>query len=328
MKRIKLGSLEVSEQGLGCMGMSEFRGHADWDESLATIRRAVDLGVTFLDTADVYGAGHNEVLLGRAVHGMRNRVEIATKFGIDRTKGDLAWTVRGDRAYCRRAVETSLLRLGTDYIDLYYIHFPPKNCEIEETIGAMAELVKEGKVRAIGVSNSTPELVRRACAVHPIAAMQSEYSLWTRDVVEQVTPVMAEFGVGLVPYGPLGRGFLTGALDVDKLDANDLRKDNPRFKGDAAAANQAIVDSVRAIADRHDVPASNVALAWIYAQQQRLGVNIVPIPGTKRIKWLEENVAALQLELTAADLQELNSLADRAIGKSFEFKNVLRWDTK
>ena len=325
MKKAKLGGLEVSAQGLGCMGMSEFRGHADWDESIATIHRALDLGVTFFDTADVYGAGHNEVLLGRAVHGKRDKVQIATKFGIDRSLGDLAWAVRGDRAYCRRAVETSLLRMGTDYIDLFYIHFPPKNCEIEETIDAMAELVKEGKVLAIGVSNSTAELVRRAYAVHPIAAMQSEYSIWTREAVEQVTPVMSELGVGLVPYGPLGRGFLTGSLDIEKLDANDLRKDNPRFTGEAAEKNLAIVDAIRAIAAEYGVPPGNIALAWVYEQQAKLGVTIVPIPGTKRIKWLEQNVNALSLKLSDEHIETLNTLADQAIGKSFEFKNVLAW---
>jgi aryl-alcohol dehydrogenase-like predicted oxidoreductase len=324
MKRVKLGSLEVSEQGLGCMGMSEFRGHTDWDESIATIHRALDLGVTFLDTSDVYGSGHNEVLVGRAVHGLGSRVEIATKFGIDRSGGDLAWTVRGDRAYCRRACEASLMRLGIERIDLYYIHQPPRNVEIEETIDAMAELVKEGKVRALGLSNATADMVRRACAVHPIAAMQSEYSLWTRNV-EEVTPAMAEFGVGLVPFGPLGRGFLTGALELDKLDDNDLRKVNPRFTGDAAAANQAIVDSVRTIAKRHNVPAAHIALAWVYAQAQRLGVAIVPIPGTKRIKWLEQNVGALDLQLTEDDHRELNDLADRAVGDSFAFDKRVAW---
>lgn len=324
MKRVKLGSLEVSEQGLGCMGMSEFRGHSDWDECIATIRRAIDIGVTFFDTSDIYGSGHNEVLVGRGIHGLRDRVEIATKFGIDRSGGDLAWTVRGDRAYCRRACEASLTRLGVDYIDLYYIHQPPRNAEIEETVAAMAELVKEGKVRAIGLSNATADMVRRACGVHPIAAVQSEYSLWTRNV-EDVTPVMAEFGVGLVPYGPLGRGFLTGTLEIDKLDDNDLRKVNPRFTGDAAAANQAIVDSVRIIAKRHGVPSSHIALAWVYAQSQRLGVTVVPIPGTKRVKWLEENTAALAVQLTADDLLGLDRLAEAAVGESFSFDKRVGW---
>jgi aryl-alcohol dehydrogenase-like predicted oxidoreductase len=324
MKRIRLGGLEVSEQGLGCMGMSEFRGHADWDECVATIHRAIELGVTFLDTADVYGSGHNEVLVGRAVHGQRQRVQIGTKFGIDRSGGDLAWTVRGDRAYCRRACEASLTRLGTDYIDLYYIHQPPQNVPIAETVAAMAELLKEGKIRAIGLSNVTADMVRQACAVHPIAAVQSEYSLWTRDV-EQVTPVMAEFGVGLVPYGPLGRGFLTGTLEIDKLEENDLRKVNPRFTGEAAAANQAIVDSVTAIANRHAVPTAHVALAWVYAQSPRLGVTISAIPGTKRAKWLEQNVAALALKLTPEDSRDLDELAERAVGASFAFDKRVGW---
>ncbi|MDB5970030.1 MAG: aldo-keto reductase [Hydrocarboniphaga sp.] len=324
MNRVKLGTLEVSEQGLGCMGMSEFRGHSDWDESVATIQRAADLGVTFFDTSDIYGSGHNEVLLGRAVHGFRKKVEIATKFGIDRTGGDLAWTVRGDRAYVRRACEASLVRMETDYIDLYYIHQMPRNAEIEETVGAMAELVKEGKVRAIGLSNVTADIVRRACAVAPIAAVQQEYSMWTREV-ETITPTMAEFGVGLVPFGPLGRGFLTGALEIDKLEDSDLRKVNPRFTGDAAAANQAIVDSVRDVARRYGVPTSHVALEWVRAQAQRLGVSVVAIPGTKRRRWLEENVAALDLKLSKQDLLELDTVADRAVGASFEFQKRVAW---
>src|SRR5690242_2501787 len=217
MRTAKLGGLTVSAQGLGCMGMSEWYGATDWDESIATIRTALDEGVTFLDTADVYGAGHNEVLVGRAIADRRGEVQLATKFGIDRSAGDgPARVLRGERAYVKRAAEASLLRLGVDVIDLYYLHRPPQNAEIEETVGAMAELVAEGKVRHLGLSEVDSDLLRRACAVHPITAVQSEYSLWTRDV-EQVTPVMAELGVGLVAYSPLGRGFLTGTVDPAAL---------------------------------------------------------------------------------------------------------------
>jgi len=309
MKRIKLGALEVSEQGLGLMGMSEFRGRpGDWDESIATIRRAIDLGVTFLDTADVYGAGHNEVLLGRAIHGLRERVEIATKFGIDRSQGDSAWKLRGNRAYCRKSCDSSLMRLGTDYIDLYYLHFPPQDVEIEETIDAMAELVKEGKVRAIGLSNAPSEIIRRACSVHPIAALQGEYSLWERRI-EDVSPVLAEFGVGLVAYAPLGRGLLSGMVKIEKLDDMDFRRRNPRFEGEAAAAHQTIIDNVNLIATHYGAPSSHVALAWVHAQIPRLGINIVPIPGTKTVKWLVENVEALSLKLASDDLTKLNKLA-------------------
>ena len=309
MKRIKLGALEVSEQGLGLMGMSEFRGRpGDWDESIATIRRAIDLGVTFLDTADVYGAGHNEVLLGRAIHGLRERVEIATKFGIDRSQGDSAWKLRGNRAYCRKSCDSSLMRLGTDYIDLYYLHFPPQDVEIEETIDAMAELVKEGKVLAIGLSNAPSEIIRRACSVHPIAALQGEYSLWERRI-EDVSPVLAEFGVGLVAYAPLGRGLLSGMVKIEKLDDMDFRRRNPRFEGEAAAAHQTIIDNVNLIATHYGAPSSHVALAWVHAQIPRLGINIVPIPGTKTVKWLVENVEALSLKLASDDLTKLNKLA-------------------
>ena len=220
------------------MGMSEWYGAADWDESVRTIHRAIDLGVTFLDTADVYGAGHNEVLVGRAVHDRRDSVQLATKFGIDRTGGDAERRVRGSRSYVKRACDASLLRLGVDHIDLYYAHRPPQDVEIEETVGAMAELVEEGKVRHLGLSEVSADQLRRAYAVHPIAAVQSEYSLWTRDV-EDVTPTMAELGVGLVPYSPLGRGFLTGTVDVDSLDDQDFRGRNPRFSGEAGEVQPA-----------------------------------------------------------------------------------------
>ncbi|MCW2491246.1 MAG: aldo/keto reductase [Frankiales bacterium] len=313
MKSVNLGELTVSQQGWGCMGMSEFSGAADWDTSIATIHRAIELGVTFIDTADVYGSGHNEVLVGRALHDRRDQVVLATKFGIDRTGGDQARTVRGEAGYVKRSAESSLLRLGMDHIDLYYLHRPPQTAEIEETVGAMAELVSEGKVRYLGLSEVDGALLRRAHAVHPISAVQSEYSLWTRDA-EQVTPVMAELGIGLVPYSPLGRGFLTGTVDVNALDAKDFRGVNPRFSGEAGQANQAIVAAVQAVAERRGITASQVALAWVYAQSGRLGVALAPIPGTKRITWLEQNVAALDVELSAEDLAELDPLADQVVG--------------
>ncbi|MGZ4437759.1 MAG: aldo/keto reductase [Nocardioidaceae bacterium] len=316
MDTTTLGQLEVSRQGLGCMGMSEWYGAADWDESIATIHRAIELGVTLLDTADVYGSGHNEVLVGRAVHDRRDAVQLATKFGIDRSGGDADRRIRGSKGYVKRACESSLLRLGVDHIDLYYAHRPPQDVEIEETVGAMAELVEEGKVRHLGLSEVSADLLRRAHAVHPIAAVQSEYSLWTRDV-EAVTPTMAELGVGLVPYSPLGRGFLTGTVDLDTLDAKDFRGHNPRFQGEAGRANQQIVTAVNTVADRHGVAASQVALAWVYAQADRLGVHLAPIPGTKRVKWLEQNVAALDLELTAEDLAVLDPLHTQVAGARY-----------
>src|SRR5580658_3781852 len=248
MREVTLGGLTVSAQGLGCMGMSDAYGQPDWDESVATIHRALDLGVTFLDTADVYGAGHNEVLVGRAIAGHRAEVQLATKFGIDRTGGDTARVIRGERGYVKRACESSLLRLGVDVIDLYYRHRPPQTAEIEETVGAMAELVAEGKVRYLGLSEVNDDLLRRAYAVHPITAVQSEYSLWTRDLETDVLGAMRDLGVGLVPYSPLGRGFLTGTVDLSSLDAKDFRRRNPRFTGPAAQANQAIADAVRDVA--------------------------------------------------------------------------------
>ena len=316
MDRIRLGELEVSRQGLGCMGMSEWYGPTDWDSSIATIRRALDLGVSFLDTADVYGAGHNEVLVGRAIAGRREEVQLATKFGIDRSGGDQARVFRGEAGYVRRACESSLLRLGVDVIDLYYLHRPPETAEIEETVGAMAELVAEGKVRYLGLSEVDERLLRRAHAVHPITAVQSEYSLWTRDV-EAVTPTMMELGIGLVPYSPLGRGFLTGTLDPDRLDSKDFRGALPRFRGEAAQANLAIVAAVRAVAQRHVMSPAQIALAWVYAQSDRLGVPVAPIPGTKRIRWLEENIAALDVQLTKDDLAELDPLGLQVVGARY-----------
>jgi len=259
MHTTTLGELTVSAQGLGCMGMSEFYGPTDWDESVATIHRALDLGVTFLDTADIYGAGHNEVLVGRAIAGRRAEVQLATKFGIDRSAGDGGRARRGEPAYVKRCCDASLLRLGVDAIDLYYLHRPPENVQIEETVGAMGELVAAGKVRYLGLSEVDSGLLRRAHAVHPITAVQSEYSLWTREPETAVVPAMAELGVGLVPYSPLGRGFLTGTLDLSALDARDFRGRNPRFAGEAGAANQVIADAVRAVAGAKGVAPAQLA---------------------------------------------------------------------
>jgi aryl-alcohol dehydrogenase-like predicted oxidoreductase len=317
MRTTKLGDLSVSVQGLGCMGMSEWYGATDWDESIATIHRALGLGVTFIDTADIYGAGHNEVLVGRAIAHRRDEVQLATKFGIDRTGGDAHRIVRGEHDYVKRSCESSLTRLGVDHIDLYYLHRPPQTAEIEETVGAMAELVAEGKVRYLGLSEVNDELLRRAHAVHPITAVQSEYSLWTRDPETEVIGAMRELGVGLVPYSPLGRGFLTGTVDLAALDEKDFRRRNPRFRGQASAANQAIADAVRSVADAKGVAPAQVALAWVYAQEERLGVPLVPIPGTKRIKWLEQNVAALDVTLTADELAGLEPLAAQAVGARY-----------
>jgi aryl-alcohol dehydrogenase-like predicted oxidoreductase len=299
------------------MGMSEWYGATNWDESIATIRRALELGVTFLDTADVYGAGHNEVLVGRAIAGRRDEVQLATKFGIDRSLGDGARVIRGERAYVKRACDASLLRLGVDVIDLYYLHRPPQTAEIEETVGAMAELVDEGKVRHLGLSEVDSALLRRAYAVHPITAVQSEYSLWTRDVETTVAAALRELGVGLVPYSPLGRGYLTGTVDVSSLSADDFRSRNPRFAGGAADTNQVIADAVRAVAERKGVAPAQVALAWVYGRSEQLGVPVVPIPGTKRVKWLEQNVAALDVTLDADDLAVLDPLANQVVGSRY-----------
>ena len=272
--------------------------------------------MTFLDTADIYGAGHNEVLVGRAIAGRHDDVQLATKFGIDRSMGDGGRVRRGEPAYVKRSCEASLLRLGVDVIDLYYLHRPPQTVEIEATVGAMGELVAEGKVRYLGLSEVDGALLRRAHAVHPVAAVQSEYSLWAREP-ESVADAMRELGVGLVPYSPLGRGFLTATVDVKSLDQKDFRGHNPRFTGEAATANQAIADAVSAMAAAKGAAPAQVALAWVYAQSSRLGVPIVPIPGTKRVKWLEQNVGALGVTLTPDELAVLDPLADRVVGARY-----------
>jgi aryl-alcohol dehydrogenase-like predicted oxidoreductase len=309
---VNIGDLIVSAQGLGCMGMSQTYGTADWDESTATIRRALDLGVTLLDTANVYGAGHNEVLVGRAIGNRRDEVQLATKFGIDLSEGRDRRRHRGTAGYVKQSCVDSLLRLGVEYIDLYYVHRPPEDAEIEETVGAMADLVREGKVGCLGLSEVDGSLLRRAHAVHPIAAVQSEYSLWTRDPEATVLPAMRELGVALVPYAPLGRGFLTGTVDPNAIGDGDMRARMPRFA--AAVSNQSIARAVAAVAERKGATAAQVALAWVHGRSAVLGVPVVPIPGTKRTKWLEENIGALRVQLDPDDLAELDPLADQVVG--------------
>ncbi|TRW81547.1 aldo/keto reductase [Mycolicibacterium sp. 018/SC-01/001] len=291
--------------------MSEFYGAADWDESVAVIRRALDIGVTLLDTAAMYGEGHNEVLVGRAVAGRRHEVQIATKFGVDRSDGAGSQRLRGRSGYVQWSCESSLLRLGVDVIDLYYMHRPPGDCEIEETVGAMAALVEQGKVRHLGLCQVSAAELRRAHAVHPIAAVQSEYSLWTRDPEADVVPAMSELGVGLVPYAPLGRGYLTGSVHPSELTAGDYRSTNPRFADDA---NRAVADAVVSLAEARGVPPAQVALAWVAQRSDLLGIPVVPIPGTKRVAWLEQNAAATDIRLSASEITQLDALADRVVG--------------
>jgi aryl-alcohol dehydrogenase-like predicted oxidoreductase len=284
------------------MGMSEFYGRTDEGEAIATIRRALDLGVTFLDTADIYGPFTNEKLVGRAIAGRRSDVEVATKFGNVRGEKGERLGIRGDAEYVRQACDASLERLGVDHIDLYYQHRVDPNTPIEETVGAMAELVEAGKVRYLGLSEAAPETIRRAHAVHPITALQTEYSLWSRDPEDEVLPTVRELGIGFVAYSPLGRGFLSGRIrSVDDLDPDDFRRNQPRFRGENFERNLELVARVHEIAGEKSVSSAQLALAWVLHQ----GDDIVPIPGTKHVRYLEENVAAVDVELTAGDLARI-----------------------
>jgi aryl-alcohol dehydrogenase-like predicted oxidoreductase len=302
---MKLGTqgAEVSRLGLGCMGMSFAYGAADDNESVATLHRALDLGITFLDTADLYGFGANEELVGATIADRRDEVFLATKFGITGDPLNSAAGVNGSPEYVRSAIDASLQRLGVDHVDLYYQHRMDPGVPVEETVGAMASLVEAGKVRYLGLSEASAETIRRANAVHPITAVQSEWSLFSRDIEESVLPACRELGIGIVPYSPLGRGMLTGALPSE-LPADDFRRTLPRFSGDNLDANLALVEEIRSVAARYDATPGQVALAWVLAQ----GNDVVPIPGTKRRKYLEENAAALQLSLTAEDLAGLAKL--------------------
>ncbi|MCA0146334.1 aldo/keto reductase [Blastococcus sp. LR1] len=307
-----LGDLRVSTLGLGCMGMSQMYGAADRTESIATIRRALDLGVTFLDTSDVYGDGHNEELVGEAIAGRRDEVQLATKFSLSRTDGGMR--IDGRPENVRACAEASLRRLGVDVIDLYYQHRVDPKVPIEDTVGAMAELVAQGKVRHLGLSEASAASIRRAVAVHPIAALQSEWSLWTRDLEGEVLGVAREHGIGIVPFSPLGRGFLTGAITSPAdFDEDDFRRNHPRFQGAAFEANLRLVDAVRTLAEEKGCSAGQLALAWVLAQ----GDDVVPIPGTKRRSYLEENGAAVEVELTAEDVRRLDEIAPTTEGSRY-----------
>jgi aryl-alcohol dehydrogenase-like predicted oxidoreductase len=320
MERRALGSLEVSAVGLGCMGMSAFYGSTDEREAIATIHRALELGIDFLDTAQVYGPLTNEELVGRAVKGRRDKYVLATKFSRrmdSATPGDMSTVgpADGSADHVRNSIDGSLKRLGTDHVDLYYQHRVDPNMPIEETVGAMAELVDQGKVRHIGLSEAAPETIRRAHAIHPIAAVQTEYSLWTRDPETEALPTCRELGIGFVPYSPLGRGFLSGRFkSPEELDENDFRRTGPRFTGENLKANQRLAGKVAEIAAEKGITPAQLALAWVLSQEDYL----VPIPGTKRRTYLEENAAAVDVDLTAEDLARIDAELPPVAGARYD----------
>ncbi len=326
MKTRALGSqgLQVSAEGLGCMGMSEFYGHSDEDEAIATIQRALELGVTFLDTADMYGPFTNEQLVGRAIADRRDRVVLATKFGNERRE-DGSWVgINGKPGYVRNACEASLARLGVNHIDLYYQHRVNKSVPIEDTVGAMAELVSEGKVRYLGLSEASPQTIRRAHAVHPISALQTEYSLWSRDPEEQILPTVRELEIGFVAYSPLGRGFLSGRYKKpEDLPEDDFRRHHPRFQGENFKRNLELVERVEQIAQEKQVTTGQLALAWVLSRDE----HIVPIPGTKRRSYLEENVAATEIELSREDLDRLDEAIPAGATAGERYANMATIDS-
>jgi aryl-alcohol dehydrogenase-like predicted oxidoreductase len=305
--------------GLGCMGMSEFYGATDEDEGVATIQRALELGVTFLDTADMYGPFKNEELVGRAIAGRRDEVQLATKFGNVRGENGERGGIRGDAEYVREACDASLRRLGVDTIDLYYQHRVDKSVEIEETVGAMAELVEAGKVRYLGLSEASPETIRRAHAVHPITALQTEYSLWSRDPEDTILPTVRELGIGFVAYSPLGRGFLSGRFrSPSDFPDDDFRRHHPRFQGENFERNMRLVERVEELASEKGVSAGQLALAWVLHR----GDDIVPIPGTKRVSYLEENAAAADVTLSDDELRQLDEIAPAGIAAGDRYADM------
>jgi aryl-alcohol dehydrogenase-like predicted oxidoreductase len=321
MQKRSLGNqgLVVSELGLGCMGMSEFYGTADEDESIATIHHAIELGVTFLDTADMYGPFTNERLVGRAIADRRDQVTLATKFGNERAEDGTRLGVNGRPEYVRKACDASLVRLGVEHIDLYYQHRVDPDTPVEETWGAMKELVDAGKVRFLGISEAAPETIRRAHEVHPITALQTEYSLWSRDVEDEILPTVRELGIGFVAYSPLGRGFLTGRIQrFEDLPEGDFRRSSPRFQGENFEKNLQLVDRVKEIANDKGVAASQLALAWLLHQ----GEDIVPIPGTKRCEYLEENVAAVGITLTDEELRRIDEVAPKGAASGERYSDM------
>jgi len=322
MEKRKLGSqgLEVSVIGLGCMGMSEFYGSSNDEESIKTLHHAVDLGITFFDTSDMYGPFKNEELLNKAFKGIRDKLVIATKFGITRTGDPNVRAINGKPEYVKSSCDASLKRLGVDYIDLYYQHRIDTNTPIEDTVGAMSDLVKEGKVRYIGLSEAGPKTIKRAHKVHPITALQTEYSLWSRDPEDEIFPVVKELGIGFVAYSPLGRGFLTGRFkSADDFEENDYRKHSPRFQGDNFKKNLKLVDTINEIAKAKGVTPGQLALAWVITQNNF----IVPIPGTTKAKHLDENVSALEIKITEEEIATINKLLPKGIASGSRYPETM-----